>query len=411
MIISTTPRRCPSPSTVTLVLLSLGLVTAAGCSSTTETRGGQGGPAACTTDAQCVVGKEVCDPKSSVCSPIPQGVEIGKGDGSPTSVTLTEIYTAPSKRADLVDLSFSQADPTQLWAIGYADNSVHVGSGIAADSVGTWKSFVDPAARHFMHKPPAIAWGSNGFWGICGDNDNSQNDPGKEPNFFMGPALFTSDLAIFAKATPEGLGSHYDMLHNTTFCRGITHVDANWFWVFNGELGSLDKYNFGNDHGPGADDHSDGEIYRYANGQLKGVAGIPSHLAYDATDQFLYVADTGNKRIVRLNTATGAEGGELPRRNEPLKKNAVVKGAELEEVVPAGILEQPSGLKLKNGLVYVTDAATSSFYVFDKTTGAQVRTLESGLPARSLAGFTFGPDGKIWFVDRVRSKVLRIDPL
>jgi len=323
-------------------------------------------------------------------------------------VALTEIYTAPSKRSELVDLAFN--DKAELWVIGYGDNSVHVGTGVTGESIGTWKAYVDPAARHFMHKPPAIAMGANGFWGICGDNDNSQNDPAKTANFFMGPALFTSDLSVFAKATPDGLGSHYDMLHNTTFCRGIAHVEANWFWFFNGELGSLDKYNFGSDHGPGNDDHSDGEIYRYANGAVKGVDGVPSQLAYDAEEKFLYIADTGNKRVVRLNTATAAtEGGALPRRNEPLKKSALMKGAELEEVVAPGVLEQPSGLKVKNGLLYVTDTATSSFYVFDKA-GTQIRTLDTGLSAKALAGFTFGADGKIWFVDRTRSKVLRIDP-
>ena len=52
-------------------------------------------------------------------------------------------------------------------------------------------------------------------------------------------APFYTDPAIFAKRTPGGLGSHVDMLHNTSFCRGIAHVEANVFWVFNGQRGAL----------------------------------------------------------------------------------------------------------------------------------------------------------------------------
>ena len=47
--------------------------------------------------------------------------------------------------------------------------------------------------------------------------------------------------------------------------------------------------------------------------------------------------------------------------------------------------------------------------MFEKT-GTLVRKLETGLPAGSLTGFTFGPDGKIWFTDRTGGRVVRIDP-
>ena len=340
------------------------------------------------------------------------GTEIGSGDGSPASVTFTEIYSV-SKRAELVDLAFAEKDPTELWVIGYGNDSVHVGTGVTGESNGEWKEYVDPAAGHFMHKPPAFAMGADGFWGICGDNDNSQNDPrgASEPNYFMGPALFTSDLSIFATQNKKtGLGSHYDMLHNTSMCRGIAHMEANWFWTFNGQLGSIEKYNFAKPHEPGGDDHSDGEIYRYVERQVKGVDGVSSHLFYDASDKMLYIADTGNQRIAKLDTTTGKLGDRLPLRNEVLAKSGIMEGATVEDVVPAGTLEQPSGIEVKNDLIYVTDTATATFHVFDKT-GKELRKLETGLKAGALSGFTFGPDGKIYFTDRNRGKVLRIDPI
>ena len=39
------------------------------------------------------------------------------------------------------------------------------------------------------------------------------------------------------------------------------------------------------------------------------------------------------------------------------------------------------------------------------------KVLKLGLPAGSLAGFTFGPDGKIYLVDLVSSRVYRLDPI
>jgi hypothetical protein len=329
------------------------------------------------------------------------------GTGTPDSVVYTEIYSAPN--TEFVDLAFNDTVPGQLWVLSYNDDHTHIGQDVGPGT-GTWKNMHDPAALHFMHKPTAIAWGSNGLWATCGDSDNSQNDPRLVANYFMGPALFTSDLKIFATENlATKLGSHVDMLHNTSFCRGIAHEVDNVFWTFNGELGSIEKYDFHKPHEPGGDDHSDGEIYRYVTGELKGVDHVSSDVAFDPDDHFLYIADTGNKRIVRLDTTSGTLSGPLPRQNETLAKSGVMDGAKLDPVVLPGTLEQPSGLEIHNGHLYVSDTATSTFFAFDKS-GKELRRLVTGLPPGSLAGFTFGPDGRIWFVDRHLGKVMRIDP-
>lgn len=357
---------------------------------------------------QEAAGTEACDTAVAPCVAASTGAELGSGDGSPESVTFTEIYGDAKEAQQLVDLAFAEKDPTQLWVLAYGDSTVHIGTGVTETSNGEWQVLRDPAAGHFMYKPPALAMGADGYWGTCGDNDDSQNDPRGEPRYFMGPATFTTDLTVFA-TSPTNLGSHYDMLHNTSFCRGIAHQEANIFWTFNGQFGSIEKYNFNEWHEPGGDDHSDGEIYRYVTGKVKGVEGVSSHLFYDPSDKMLYIADTGNQRIARLDTTTGEEGSPVSPRNEILKRSAVMKNAIIEDVVPAGTLEQPSGIEVKDGLIYVTDAATSTFYVFDKS-GDELRHLETGLPKGSLSGFTFGPDGKIYFTDRNGGKVIRIDP-
>lgn len=381
------------------------------CSTTTSSTGG-GDPAAqktCQSDPECGSGGQFCDTAKGACAALPPGSEIGHHDGSAASVTLTEIFATASTTKP-VDLAFNPDDPTQLWVIGYGDDSVYVGTGAGTDAVA-WKRYVDPAAEHFMHRPPAMAMGASGTWATCGDNDNTQNSPSGDGAGadFMGPALFSTNTSVFAKPATM-LGSHLDMLHNTPLCRGIAHVAANWYWVFNANDKSLDKYNFAKDHGPGNDDHADGEIYRYAQGQVKGADGFSSHLFYEAESAMLYVADTGNARIVRLDTTKGKKGKPLPRQYEPLKDDAIMAETSVEVVVAPGAVDKPSGLELKGELIYVTDAATSQFHVFDKT-GKLLRSLDTALPPGSLSGFTFGPDRKIWFTDRVGGRVLRIDPL
>ena len=73
-----------------------------------------------------------------------------------------------------------------------------------------------------------------------------------------------------------------------------TGVDPREYWVFNGNSGSVDRYFFHQTHQLGGDDHSDGETIRYAEGQLKRVAGMPGHMAHDVASGKLFIADTGN---------------------------------------------------------------------------------------------------------------------
>lgn len=389
----------------------------AGCSSssTTVNGGSSGGPdggspqgPACTTDAECAASEAtpLCDVTAKACTALPPGHEIGYRDGTAASVTFTEIYKTGAA-VKPTDLAFSETD--ELWVVGYGDNSLHRGTGVLTGTP-SFKRILDPAAGHFMLKPPALAIGAPGYFGTCGDNLNERGGGDGSSQFFMGPALFVTDPAILGVRTAGGLGSHVDMLHNTPLCRGIAHEKANIYWVFNGLDHSLDKYNFNTPHEPGGDDHADGEIYRYAMGKVKGVEdGTPSHVFFDAEDKFLYVADTGNARIVKLDTTKGTKGDSLERQNEPLEGEGVMDGTDVEVVVAAGTLTKPSGLEVHDGLLYVTDTATSTFHVFDKT-GKEVRSLQTDLPAGSLAGMAFGSDKKLYFADKVAGKIVRIDP-
>jgi hypothetical protein len=369
-----------------------------------------GQPPECSTDADCAGRPDspICDTANEVCHR-PLGWQIGMRDGSPTSVAIVPVWE-PDKHRGPTDLQFNPSKPTELWVVNRSDDSAIIIQNPGTPEM-TWERRRDPAADHFMKQPPAISFGVVlPEWGqtfaVCGDDDQG----GGSAVDFIGPALFSADLTIFAEPTPTGLGSHLDMLHSTSFCRGIEHVVDNVYFAFNAQKNAIDRYDFKADHGPGNDDHSDGEILRYVEGAvLGGNDDVPSHLAYDATDGQLYIADSGHGRIAKLDTNTGTMGAEFSGF-EPVPVRNSIQDAVIVDVVPPGTLLVPTGLELHEDILFVSDIGTSRFHAFDKT-GKPLRTLDTGIAPGSLVGFTFGPDGKVYFVDRLTSRVFRIDPL
>jgi sugar lactone lactonase YvrE len=226
----------------------------------------------------------------------------------------------------------------------------------------------------------------------------------------MGPTLWSSDLTVFAEQNPNMLGSHLDMLHMSPLCMGISHQVNNVYWTIGGLDNALYRYDFGIDNGIGNDDHSDGVVYRYATGQMKYAPGVPSHLFFHAADEMLYVADTGNARVVKLDTNSGTSGPNL-QPLEPMKEAIEIESAVLADVVTAasGLLTAPSGLEIRDGLIYVSDNANGRISAFTLA-GERVNYLETGLPAGALSGMAFGSDGKLYLVDMQGNRVLRVDP-
>jgi len=340
----------------------------------------------------------------------PSAPQLGSGDRSPGSVTFTTIATATNGLKQPRDLAFNPLRPEEMWVVNYDDDSMVIVSGAPGDARAFDKR-IDGYALHFMEQVSSLDFGADattfnkpGTFGTCGESRNTYNNTAPM-NDFMGPTLWSSDLTIFAKMNPNGLGSHLDMLHNTPLCMGIAHEDANRYWVFNGLAGSIDRYDFQVDDGIGNDDHGDGLTWRYGKNQVKRVANVPSHVAWDGTTSTLYVADTGNARIATLDTLSGTKGATINGVETSVQE---MDGAMLETLV-TGDVQKPSGLELHDGLLFVSDNAASRILAFDLD-GTLVNYIETGIAGGALGGITFGPDDKLYFVDMIGSRVLRIDP-
>lgn len=264
----------------------------------------------------------------------------------------------------------------------------------------------DGNAWHFMRRPTAIAFGENGNLSTCGEarTDNFEDDALD----YSGPVLWSSDPAIFGVTPEPGQnGTHLDMLHDSPFCMGIAYERDNVYWVFNGKLGALDRYDFHAPHVIGGEDHSDGELARYVEGQLQRVPEIPSHLALDRARGQLYVVDTAGGRVLRLAIASGVPGVNVPT-NDPIPVHRRMDDVSLEQVVAPGSLSAPSGIALSSDRVIVTDNATSRIWWFEFD-GTPVGSVDTGLPAGSLSGIAIGPDDKLYLSDLRTGTAYRVE--
>jgi hypothetical protein len=262
---------------------------------------------------------------------------------------------------------------------------------------------VDGNAWHFMSLPTGIAFSENfNFATSPGVKDANHNN-----GTFTGPALFSSDPDIYAQPS-GGNGSHLDMLHGSPYSMGIASESDNAFWVFDGWNETIVRYDFGGDHGPGNDDHSNGKVRRYLEIQVKRDGDVPSHLVLDNATGWLYVVDNGNDRVLRLDINSGSVVGSLPLINEPLAEHSQMGGV-IWEVIEQDSIGRPCGIEVMENRLLVGDYTSGDIHVFDIENGfAHLGKIATG--QAGLTGIKVGPDGTIWYVNRLQNTLTKVVP-
>ncbi len=375
--------------------------------------GGDGVPREiCSSDADCRCGlmcfESACEPYSGelkwcTCKGDPPSdagtVILGSGTHTTERLAIDVIATAADGLSTPRDLAFEPEAGGQLWVVNLEGPAM-----VIIQNTGTAEQFSSRhvGSEHFFAKPSALAFGATGTLATAHEEDQkTQEETGP---LFMGPTLWTSKLNEFNAQH----GAHYDMLHNSPLAAGIAYGGAgNLYWVVDGYHSAITRYEFNADHGLGGADHSDGDVARFVSGHIDTVAGIPAHAQLDGNR--LYVADTGNKRVVVLDTESGTRGG-ITAPNFDGTEQYLVEGAKLTTLADevAG-LEAPSGIAIVDDLVLVTDNATSRIHAFGKD-GRPVDwvDLSDEIPIGGLMGIAVDGDGLLYVVDAVGNRVLRI---
>ncbi len=323
--------------------------------------------------------------------------------------TFTVIGTAADGLNVVRDLEFDPEAPERLWTF----NMLSHGTVIFFDpgtAEQTSEERIDAYGQHFMAYVSSAAFGGNGRFASCQESRDEWNVGAQDPDDFMGPSLWPSDLETFAVVgqafPPEGglEGSHLDMLHQSPWCMGIAHDVDNVYWAFDGMNDTIVRYDFVDDHGAGGGDHSDGIIWRYVDTTVTRVANIPSHMELDHATGMLYIADTGAGRIMRLDTASGTNTGSLPGDWDGATYEGV-EGADYQVVVEG--LVEPSGLALYDGRIFVSDHGSGEVIAFELD-GTEIERMST--PAERIMGITIGPEGNLWYADALANEVVRVDP-
>ncbi|MCA9523934.1 MAG: hypothetical protein KC609_23355 [Myxococcales bacterium] len=337
----------------------------------------------------------------------PTGIpSLGGGTHLPSNVTIEILAdTSNTTLSTPRDLAFNPMYANELWIVNYETESMTILLNV--DNPDAPRVHRQTATgHHFLARPSSLAFGKLGFLATCHETAIKTQDT--TPADFMGPTLFTSNLAEF----DGGHGGHYDMLHNTPNGMGIAWEKDNVYWVFDGYHSSLTRYDFQEDHGAGGSDHTDGIVWRFVEGQVKRVAGVPSHLYYVPSSALLYVADTGNNRIAILDTTTGTFGATITP-NYDGSTQLKVDNATLTTLIEGSTMkmERPSGLEIHDDVLYVTDNKTSVIYAFTLQ-GKLIDYLQihETIPSGSMMGIALDKSNRIYLVDSTGNRIIRLSP-
>lgn len=271
----------------------------------------------------------------------------------------------------------------------------------------------DSYSAHFMHTASALAFSDNGGFANALDVQDANNNPN---GYFSGCTLWEADTSIYARINQNGpeLGSHWDMLHQSPFSVGIAAETDNTYWLFDGFHNTIAKYNFQDphpDHEHGGEDHSDGLIYRYDEISVNRVTGLSSHMVLDHSNDMLYISDTGNQRIIRMNINAGEVGSDLDPYGENIEGYYSMINADYETVIDSGLVS-PTGIDIYNTFLLVSDYSTGDIHIYDLEPTNQFQLIHKlGTDIiEDLMSIKVGPDGTIWLVSTSANKLYQIVP-
>jgi len=365
--------------------------------------------------ASCLLLVSACKEKDEEAKPAPANINTVPAFYMPATsdeygLNTPELTLIANNNDQIVtpwDLDFHPTRENELWILNKGTertggNTVTITDAGLANQKAEYRK--DGNSWHFMALPSSMSFSP--------DNENWATgaeivDANRQGGTFTGPSLWSSDMAVYAKPS-GGNGSHLDMLHASPYSMGIESAGSgNAFWVFDGHNGHICWYDFQGDHGPGNADHDDGMVRRYAEVEVKRESDVASHLVLDKETGWLYIVDTGNKRILKMNTKSGVKNRDLSLINEQLAEHSEYTGVEWKVFKSSG-LQKPAGIEISNDVLYVSDNETGEIIAYDLKSSDELARFDTG--KKGIMGIKADKDGKLWFVSSKTNQVYRVDP-
>ncbi|MBK7342996.1 MAG: T9SS type A sorting domain-containing protein [Saprospiraceae bacterium] len=133
-----------------------------------------------------------------------------------------------------------------------------------------------------------------------------------------------------------------------------------------------------------------------------------SHMVLDKPTGWLYVVDTGNDRVLRLDINSGNVVGDLPLINEILAEHSEM-GNVTWEVIIQDVIDRPCGIEIMGNRLLVGDYTSGDIYVYDMSNDFQeMGRIKTG--SEGLTGIKIGPTGHIWYTNKLENTVTHIEP-
>jgi len=129
----------------------------------------------------------------------------------------------------------------------------------------------------------------------------------------------------------------------------------------------------------------------------------------DKTTGWLYIADVGNNRVLRLDINSGTIGSDLNSPNESFLDHKAVVNVTWEVIITTGLVE-PSGIDIIGSHLLVSDHANGDIVIYDisGTSASELGRIQTG--QQGICGLKIGPQGFIWYVNETLNTVVKIEP-
>ena len=125
----------------------------------------------------------------------------------------------------------------------------------------------------------------------------------------------------------------------------------------------------------------------------------------------LYICDTGNQRILRMNTNSGSINYNLTPYGENIEGYYSMNGAEYETIIDSGLVS-PTGIDIYDNYLLVSDYSTGEIIVYDisqENNIQEIKRLQTNM-TNEVMGIKVGPDGSIWYVCTNSNKLYQMLP-